>query len=61
MESTLKRWKLLGRQCESAFRSRQKVLAQFLKIEVNLVASNDVDSLVTALNINQSRGVANIY
>jgi arabinogalactan endo-1,4-beta-galactosidase len=36
----------------SAFRSRQKLLAQFFKKEGNLVASNDVDGLMTTLNIN---------
>jgi UDP-N-acetylglucosamine transferase subunit ALG13 len=53
LASRLQQWNLLNDNVKvSAFRSHQKRLAQFFKKAGNLVASNDVDGLMTALNIN---------
>jgi hypothetical protein len=53
LASRLQQWNLLDENVKvCAFRSSQKRLAQFFKKEGNLVASNDVDGLMTALNIN---------
>jgi hypothetical protein len=53
LASRLQQWNLLDDNMKvSAFRSHQKRLAQFFKKECNLVACNDVDGLMTALNIN---------
>jgi hypothetical protein len=53
--SRLQQWKLLDDSVKvSAFRFGQKDLAQFFKMEGNLVAYSDVDGLVTVLHINHS-------
>jgi hypothetical protein len=53
LASRLQQWNLLDDNVNvSVFRSHQKRLAQFFKKEDNLVACNDDDGLITALNIN---------
>jgi hypothetical protein len=53
LASRLQQWNSLNDNVKvSAFRSHQKRLAQFFKKESNLVACNDVDCLMTALNMN---------
>jgi hypothetical protein len=53
LASILEQWNLLDENVKpSAFRFRQKRLAQFFKKEGNLVTCKDVDGLMTALNIN---------
>jgi hypothetical protein len=52
LASRLQQWNLLDDNVKvSAFRSRQKRLAQFFKKEGNLIACNDLDGPMTALNI----------
>jgi hypothetical protein len=53
LASRLQQWHILDDNVKvSAFRSRQKRLAQFFKKEGNLVACNDGDGLMAAQNIN---------
>jgi hypothetical protein len=62
LASRLQQWNLLDDNMKvCAFRSRQKRLAQLFKKEGSLVASNDVDDLMTALNINHKPDKWRLY